>query len=201
MNGQTAIWNSLIAGPQAEELLGTVMQRVALALSDMVGLGFSCDTPWVQKVPIAQVATRLGDPETETIGVYLLIKGSLHGQAILMLPLASALSLIDLLMGASPGAPVIVRDLDPMERSALAEIGNLMVSYFLNAVASLGRTELRPSPPAVAVDMMGAILDRVVVPAGNVGDALLIIETTFRDAEETVQIRFWVLPDPTDSGV
>jgi len=195
MDEQTAIWNRLISGPRAESLLDIVMWRVACGLSSMVGRTISNDTSRVERVPIAQVATRAGDPETEMIGVYLVIKSGLRGQAILILPLTSALNLVDLLMEAPPGTAT---DLGLMERSALGEVGNLMVSYFLSAVADLsGKPRLlRPSPPAVMVDMLGAILDVIVTPVAAVRDDLLIVETAFKDAQGTAQARFWVLPDP-----
>ena len=55
---------------------------------------------------------------------------------------------------------------------------------------------LRPSPPAVMVDMLGAILNVIVTPVAAVRDDLLIVETVFRDSSRTVEGRFWVLPDP-----
>jgi chemotaxis protein CheC len=129
------------------------------------------------------------------IGVYLLIGGGLRGQAILILPLPSALNLVDLLMGEPPGTAT---ELGEMERSALGEVGNLIVSYFLSAVADLvGMPQLlRPSPPAVMVDMLGAILDVIITPVAAVRDDLLIVETAFEGVQGTVQARFWVLPDP-----
>jgi chemotaxis protein CheC len=195
VNEQTVTWDSLIAGPRSESLLGTVMQHVACVLSDMVGQTISNDIPRVETVPIAQAVTRAGDPETEVVGIYLLMESGLHGQAILILPLDDALNLINLLMEAPPGTPTIASNLDLMQRAVLAEFGNLALSSFLNAVSSLIQAQLRPSPPAVVVGMLGTILNMVVTPVAAVSDDLLIIETTFRDAGGTVQIRFWVLPD------
>jgi chemotaxis protein CheY-P-specific phosphatase CheC len=75
----------------------------------------------------------------------------------------------------------------------------MAVSYFLNAVSGISKTPelLRPSPPAVMVDMLGAILDVIVTPVAAVRDDLLIIETAFKDGAGAIQGRFWVLPDPT----
>jgi chemotaxis protein CheC len=132
----------------------------------------------------------------ERVGIYLVLGSGLRGQAILILPLDSALNLADLLMGEQPGTATY---LGIVERSALAEVGNMAVSYFLNAVSTISETPelLRPSPPAVMVDMLGAILDVIVTPVAAVRDDLLIIETAFRDSAGAIQGRFWVLPDPT----
>jgi chemotaxis protein CheC len=81
----------------------------------------------------------------------------------------------------------------------LAEIGNMTLSYFLNATATLADAPelLQPSPPGVMVDMLGAILDVVVTSVGAVRDDMLIVDTGFGDAAGNVQGHFWVLPDPT----
>ncbi|MEE8390221.1 MAG: hypothetical protein V3S14_05410 [Anaerolineae bacterium] len=195
MNDQKAIWRNLVSGPHSEQVLDQVMWQVVSGLSEMTGQAISNDTPRVEKIPIAQVPARAGHPEAEMVGVYLVIGGGLCGQAILILSVSSALNLVDLLMGEQPGTST---ELGEMERSALAEIGNMTLSYFLNATAILANAPelLQPSPPAVMVDMLGAILDVVVTPVGAVRDDMLIVDTGFGDAAGNVQGHFWVLPDP-----
>lgn len=185
MSEQKALWSRLVNGTGSEHMLGKVMWRVARGLSDTVGEFISNDDPLVEAIPIGQVAERAGGPEEEMVGVYLVLGGGLRGQTILILSLSNALHLADLLMGEKPGTAT---RLGAMERSALAEMGNMMVSSFLNAVAALTeRPELlRPSPPAVMVDMLGAILNVIITPVAAVRDDLLIIETAFRDAGSTV---------------
>ena len=173
MSEQKALWSRLISGPRSEYMLRTAMWRGACGLSTMSERTISNSDPRVEKVPISQVATHAGDPEVERVGIYLVMSGGLHGQTLLILGV--------------------------MERSALAEVGNLAVTSFLNTIAAhtpkLPRL-LRPSPPAVMVDMLGVILDVIVTPVAAVRDDLLIIETDFKDTQGTIQGCFWVLPDP-----
>jgi len=195
MNDEKAIWRSLTIGPRSENRLRRVMWRVASGLSELTGRTITNHDPVVERVPIYQVTERAGDPEDKIVGIYLVMSGGLHGQAILILPMTSALNLADLMMGEEPGTAT---QLGFMEHSALSELGNMTVSCFLNGVAALDETPelLRPSPPAVMVDMLGAILDVIVTPVAAVRDDLLIIDTPFRDHRRTVQGRFWVLPNP-----
>ena len=106
------------------------------------------------------------------------------------------INLADLMMGEEPGTTT---ELGEMERSALAEIGNITVSRFLAGVASLGEMAdvLHPSPPAVMVNMLAATLDVIVTPIAAVRDDLVIIETAFKDGRGTVAGHLWVLPDPS----
>jgi chemotaxis protein CheC len=202
LNSQREIWNSLVSGEYSTHLLRKVMWRVASGLSTLAGRTIINDDPIVEKVPIGQVHERAGGLEEQMVGIYLVIRGGLRGQAIVVLPMISALNLADLMMSQKPGTAT---ELGVMERSALSEVGNMTLSYFLNGVASLDEMPdlLRPSPPAVMVDMLGAILDVILTPVAAVRDDLLIVETVFRDSTRAVEGRFWVLPDPAlgDLGV
>ncbi len=196
MDEQRKVWSQLITGPRSEEILREVMERVARSLSDMIGQIVTNGVPTVKKIPISQVVQRAGAPETKIVGIYLNIESGLRGRVILILPFNFALNLVDLVMDAPRGTTT---HLGLEERSALAEVGNLTLSYFLNSVVELvGKSDmLHPSPPSVVVDMLGAILNLCITSAAAVSDELVVIETIFKDVVRTVQFRFWVLPDPT----
>lgn len=226
----TGTWFHALPKPETEEMLRGAVQHAAHGLSGMVGQTIRVEAMQVKTVPLAQVSVHAGNPETEMVGIYLLIRGGLEGQAILLLSRPSALRLVNLLLGTSLGATPspLAAGRDPMgdepeqqpeidwpdelERSTLAEIGNLMVSYFLNTVAdSLGKERLLyPSPPAVMVDMLGAMLDVIATPVAARSNELLVVscdlqaETTFirntdgnGDSGKGVQVLFWILPQPT----
>lgn len=195
ISGHAHIWDRLLSGPESNTILQSACARVAEGLSGMTGRPIEASDPRVKHIALAQVDAHLGAPEAEMVGIYLRLETGLRGQAIFVIPLPIALNLVDLLMDARPGTSV---ELGLMERSALAEVGNLMLSYFLNAVADLAEVAgmLQPSPPEVMVDMLGAILDVVMAPAAFVSDELLVIESLFRDRARTIWIRFWVLPAP-----
>jgi chemotaxis protein CheC len=192
-------WQHIIADLKSENLLRAAMYHAASGLSAMVGQAIDIDTPRVETIPIKQVGQAAGNPEHESVGIYLLIEGALHGQAILLCALPDALHLADLLLGQPAGTST---EIGEVERSALAEVGNLTVSFFLNEVATLTGLDLRPSPPAVLTDMLGAILDVVVTPVASLQDDLLIVETVlvvetlFKKPGESVLAHFWVLPAP-----
>ena len=205
-----AIWFDRIPAPELKEVLRNAVQRAADGLSEMLGQPVQVTAFQVDAVPIAHIPEYAGDPEAETVGIYLLLRGGLEGQALLLLPLRSALRLARLLLdesaaggredraGKAPG-------LEESERWALAEVGNLMVTYSLNSVAaSLGRQDaFYPSPPAVMFDMMAAMLDVIATPVSAQSDDLLIVacdlQTAGRrnlDANEIIRVHLWILPDP-----
>lgn len=194
MSQQNLLWQEVIMGSQSANLLNASMSRAAYNLSEMVGRPISINIPEVEMISISQVMTLADNPEMEIVGVYLLIEGELYGQALLMFPLIDAMYLVDLLMELPRGTTT---GLDDLTRSALAEIGNLMLAGFLNALSELTGKSTRPSPPAVVVDMHSTILELIATSIAAVSDDMMVIETVFKDANRAMQFRFWVLPDPT----
>jgi chemotaxis protein CheC len=150
--------------------------------------------PSVSIVPLSELPRRMGGPETEVVGIYLVTMGDLPGHIMLVLGHEDALRLVDMLLEQPEGTAT---ELDPLGRSALAEVGNLTASFFLNMVASITGLKVRPSPPAVMVDMLGAILDIILAAVGASADEVILLDTLFQEEEgdRRVQMHFWVVPD------
>ena len=192
MSDQTP-WASFVERDKVAGLLSAAMDHAAAGLSQMVGRPISIKIPSIQVVPIGQVAEHAGGAETEMVGVYLLIEGDVPAQAILMISQDDALHLVDLLMDIPEGSTT---ELGELEKSALGEVGNLTVSLFLNEIATLTGSSSKPSPPAVMIDMLGAIVNVVTTPIAATADDLLILETEFREDARVVNVHFWVMPYP-----
>jgi chemotaxis protein CheC len=82
-----------------------------------------------------------------------------------------------------------------MERSALGELGNMCGAFFLNSLAKMIGASFRPTPPAVMVDMVGAILDIIIATTGGVSDHVLLMQANLMDGQRSVEADFWVIPD------
>jgi chemotaxis protein CheC len=112
---------------------------------------------------------------------------------MLALPYPKALELADLLLDQPAGTTT---QLGQMERSALAEVGNLTTAYFLNKVDALTGLGARPTPPAVMVDMIGAIIDIIISTTGGVSENVLMLHASLVRENREAQADFWLIPDP-----
>ncbi len=158
----------------------------------MVGHKIEVSDPVLELVPLLTIPKVVGDPENDAVGVYLRFEGDMVGQIMMIIPYHRALELLDLLMEVPAGS---TQHLGTMERSALGELGNLCGSFFLNAIARIARLTFQPSPPAVMVDMVGAILDIIVATTGGIGEHALLMQANFMDGARSVEADFWVIPD------
>ncbi|HHX64539.1 MAG TPA: CheY-P-specific phosphatase CheC [Chloroflexi bacterium] len=168
------------------------VELAAEGLSTFVGEQISISSPQVAVIPLAALPKVMGGPESIGVGVYLAVEGDIQGHVMLLLSRESALELVGLLLDTDEEN---ITTLGPLERSALGEIGNLTASRFLNCMARYARADLRPSPPAVIEDMIGAILDVLAVAVGQHSEYALIMETVFRRTDRSVEALFWVVPD------
>jgi len=84
--------------------------------------------------------------------------------------------------------------------SAIAEVGNIILSSFLNAINMLIDTRHQISPPGVAHDMMASIMDVVASIFGQMGDMAVLVSTALRvggpGSEQDISGNIVMLPDP-----
>jgi len=129
----------------------------------------------------------------EAIGIYLRAEGGLSGQIMLIIPYQKAMELVDLMMENEPGT---TQSIGSLERSALAEVGNQAGTFFLNTLAAITGRDIRPTPPAVMVDMIGAILDIIIATMGGISEHVLLLQANLENGDREVETNFWVIPDP-----
>lgn len=181
-------------GQPSVELLSQGINNAIQGLAQMVGKEIQVTDFVVKKVKVKDISNIFGGPEVPLVGVYLQVSGFADGHMIVVYEPVIAFQLVDLLMGQEAGSTT---DLSDMEQSVLGEVGNIMGSFFLNVLADGTGTCLQPSPPAVMMDMAGAMLDVLLAQVLEKGDEAYIAETNFSMSDHTVNGKFVVLPVPT----
>jgi chemotaxis protein CheC len=174
-----------------ERMANLAASNSAEGLSTMLGRPIRMTVPRLSLSRLWEVPDRLGGADLEAVGVYLTVTGDMLGQVMLILPNHVAFRMIDMMMEQPEGTTNSIGD---MERSALGEIGNVATSLFLNAIADATGMDLRPSPPAVMMDYVGAIMDVVLVSAGAVSDDILLLEAQYHGPDRALEMYFWLIP-------
>ena len=81
-----------------------------------------------------------------------------------------------------------------MGLSAMQEVGNIITGAYLNSLSSMTSLTIFPSPPALTIDMAGAILSVPAIQFGIYGDKILLIQSQFYD-EIQLDGYFILIPD------
>ncbi len=174
------------------ELVEKGLHHTAEGLSGMFGRSILLTNVRQSLIPIEEALDGIDDLEAPVAGIYLEGTGDMPSQFMLMIPLKMAYRIVDTLLMQPPGTTT---ELDDLGRSALAEVGNVATSLFLNEIADLTHTDTRPTPPSVVVDMLGAVLNVILLPAGLEMDKILLIDADFQCCSTTLNIWFWLIPD------
>ena len=166
--------------------------NAATALSSMLGCEVRIDMPEVRIMGYNEAIDWIGGPEVITAGVLVHMSGELNG---IMLSVQQ-MEFVNLVLQRMVGRTVQeYEQLDDLDRSALVEVGNIMISTFINALSSLAEITTRLTVPAFAVDMQGAILTVPMAEFGGQSDYIMTIGANFICAGKAVPCQLLLSPD------
>jgi chemotaxis protein CheC len=175
-----------------KELANIGTGHATTALSQMLsGRLFQLVVPDAQMLPFSEAAEYVGGAEQIVVGIFVVVSGDVKGHMAFLLPLDSALVLLRLLIGDDSG------ELNELARSALQEIGNIMITSYLNALSKMTNLLMAPSVPGVAIDMAGAVWQSVLAGA-QVTNEVTVIRTEFFADGESIEGNIIFLPDDDD---
>jgi chemotaxis protein CheC len=172
------------------ELANIASGNAATSLSQMLGRGVELSVPRVLALPLADAVEACGDPDADITGVVIPLDGDIEGVVLLLISLEGADALCSLLG---------VEARSEIGASALQEIGNILGTSCLNALAAMTGLHLEPCPPHISTDMLGAILSSLALTQTTSADVVLVLDSELEVEDEPCSISFVLLP--TDGGV
>jgi len=172
------------------ELANIASGNAATALSQMLGREVGLSVPRVLALPLADAVEACGSPDESITSVVIPLEGDIDGLVLLLISTEGASALCRLL-GAEAGSEI--------GDSALREIGNILGTSCLNALASMTGLNLGPCPPHLTTDMLGAIVSSLAVSQAASTDLVLVLDSELEVADEPCSISFVLLP--SGSGV
>ncbi len=175
-----------------KELTNIGIGQAATALSQMVDEKVDLKVPQVKLVPVRDIPEELGGSEKEVVCLYLSIQGDIEGSTLFLFSKESAFLLAGLLTGTEDEEK---DELNEIEESALKEVGNIFTNVFLNCLADMMDIKLGPSLPYFAMDMLGAVIDMIVIAIARVSEYALILDAKIAINEYEIQSNFMILPD------
>lgn len=166
--------------------------NAATALSGMLGCEVRITLPEVRIMGYNEAIDWIGGPETITAGVLVRLSGEING---IMLSVQH-LKFVNLVLEHLVQRRVAdYSELADLEQSALIEVGNIMISTFVNALSELAGITVSLTVPSFAVDMQGAILSVPMVEFGGQSDYIMTIGADFICDQNVIPCRLLLSPD------
>ncbi|MCI8843036.1 MAG: chemotaxis protein CheC [Oscillospiraceae bacterium] len=164
----------------------------ATALSEMLNQRIRITLPEVRIMGYNEAIDWIGGPEAITAGVLVRISGQMNGIMLSVQPL----EFVNLVLNSMLSEEIKdYEDLGEMERSALVEVGNIMISTFINALSDLAGITMEMTIPSLTVDMQGAILTVPMAEYGGQTDYLMTIGGNFVCNDKEVPCHLILSPD------
>jgi chemotaxis protein CheC len=157
------------------------------ALSSLLGRPVDISVPKAAALELADAVEAAGDPEDVVWAVAVPVGGDLDATALLLVGEADAASICGML-----GVDAESED----GRSALQEIGNILVASYVGALATMAGFELDLRPPSSARDMLAAVVATVLAGASQGHDLAIMLDSELEVEGEACALSFMLLPTP-----
>lgn len=172
-----------------KEIVNIGAGNSATALSQLLNRRIDMTVPNINIVPFDEIFSRIGGEEV-VIGVIVRVLGDTPGNILFIFSKDAAFNMIETLTGQRE------EQITELGTSVLCEIGNIISSSYMNAIAKFTNLVIMPSVPAATYDMLGAILSTTFIESGQFDDSVLDIETSFMQDELEVSGHFYYIPMP-----
>jgi len=163
----------------------------ATALSSLMDVELMNEVTSCSILPMSKVSDWLGGADQIVAGTYTYLCGELKSGILVVLPRKSAVTLLEHLTKEK----VDLASLTEIQKSALKEIGNICLCWYLIAVSKMIDIDMIPAPPDAAVDMLGAVLDIPLASLAQKVDTVLAVHTCFKGIDEEFEGYFLMLPE------
>lgn len=173
------------------ELANIGSGTAATALSRLLGRSIDVSVPKTLALPLADAVDEVGHPDSVATGVVLPLEGDLDGFVLMVFPPRDA-ELICRLLGVDAGTELGL--------SALAEIGNILGTAYLNALSAITGLAVEPAPPQAATDILGAIVETVLAQHAASHDLALLLDSDLQVENESCSFSFILVPTAASVG-
>jgi chemotaxis protein CheC len=168
------------------ELANIGSGNAGTALGSMLGKTVDISIPTAAVLPLADAVAIAGRPDELRHGIVVPVVGDMEAIVLLLFPDADARTLCGI-YGIEPSTPD--------GRSMLGEVGNILGTNYINVLAQMASMTLEPRPPQVVEDMLGAIVQSVLLGRGEDVDHALILDSALMVAGEQCSLSFLLLPN------
>ena len=168
------------------ELANIGSGKASTALSMLLDRPVDISVPSARALSFADAVEATGDYELQITGIVLGIVGDLEGTVLLLISPQDADTVCEIL-GVEPGSEYAP--------SALGEVGNIVGSSYINALAEMTGMAIEPTPPGTATDMLGAIVQTVLAERAGAGDVALLLDSDLMVEREDCSVSFLLVPD------
>ena len=166
--------------------------NAATALSQVLKKTTKMSLPAVYVLGYNEAIEMVGTPEEIVAAVLVKMSGEINGIMLFILKIDFINAVLDSVLSKDIDDYM---DLTELEKSALEEIGNIIISSYVNAMSGLTGVSIKLSIPSIAINMLGGILSVPMVEFGYETDKLMMINGKFIVDDKVLDSNLLMMPD------
>ena len=166
--------------------------NAATALSQVLKKTTKMSLPAVYVLGYNEAIEMVGSPEEIVAAVLVKMSGEINGIMLFILKIDFINAVLDSVLSKDIDDYM---DLTELEKSALEEIGNIIISSYVNAMSGLTGVSIKLSIPSIAINMLGGILSVPMVEFGYETDKLMMINGKFIVDDKVLDSNMLMMPD------
>ena len=152
------------------ELVNIGFGRAAASLSTLVQQRVRLSAPDVSVHLLAELYEQLNFTQSEVTTVHQIFSGQISGDALLIMDVEGASSLIGLLTNEPPR----LQRLSPSDREALMEVGNILLNAFVGSFGNMLNVHVSFAVPRLRLETIADLLNTLAVGQLEIRYALLV---------------------------
>lgn len=162
------------------------------ALSSMLNTTIHMQVPEVSILKFNAAVKYVGVADEPIAAIMVEMSGQIQGMMMFMLKRTFIHDIVKKVLGQECHP---IQELTDMETSLLVEVGNIMISSYITAMASLTGTSVQLSIPQLTVDMLGAILTVPMLQVANTSDEIMMVKGSFIMEGKEMESQMLLFPD------
>ncbi len=150
--------------------------NAATAISSILNANVEILLPGVKILNFNDAVTALGEPEEPIMGVISHMTGEIEGIMLFLVRLGFINGMTKSMINQEYETYF---DLDELAQSVVTEVGNILISSYINSLSGLTGMEVNLSVPSSSINMLGGILNVPMAQVGYETDKLMLIDGKF----------------------
>lgn len=181
--------------PKISKALELVAQlsidNASRVFSKMVKTGARIELVRADVVRIDEVSEKINAEDREVMGAFIDLEGEAPFKFLFYTDALNSLTLAELMLRKERES---MKDFEVYARSAVQEIANILASSVANVFSLDLAIRIKPTPPMVVHDFVGAIFAEYIMSAASQGDDILMIESKFCIVRHDIRCHMFVFP-------
>jgi chemotaxis protein CheC len=156
------------------EIVNIGVGNAVTSLSKMIETGVNIEVPDFKVELIEDVPEVLGGADNVVSGVIMQVTGDIDGYIMMMLPEDAARTICEIITHEE-NADILT----PLNQSLIEEVGHILAGSYVSSLSDFLGLNIKISTPMQTFDMLGAIIDQILIEMSQKAKHALLFDTLF----------------------